>query len=142
MVQGGHIQGAGGVLIQPMPDCPEDVMEKLEALAPKLTAVSTMAHDCKTARELAEKALDGVSYEILGSSQPRYECDCSRERIERALLSMGEAELNDMIAQQHGAQDVDHVLYRGALAAKDGKAEHAAHHGKRAEHSRQSEFFH
>lgn len=79
-------------------------MEKLEALAPKLTAVSTMAHDCKTARELAEKALDGVSYEILGSSQPRYECDCSRERIERALLSMGEAELNDMIAQQHGAQ--------------------------------------
>ena len=44
-------------------------------------------------------------------------------------------------AQQHGAQDVDHVLYRGALAAKDGKAEHAAHHGKRAEHSRQSEFF-
>lgn len=104
MVQGGHIQGAGGVLIQPMPDCPEDVMEKLEALAPKLTAVSTMAHDCKTARELAEKALDGVSYEILGSSQPRYECDCSRERIERALLSMGEAELNDMIAQQHGAQ--------------------------------------
>ena len=104
MVQGGHIQGAGGVLVQPMPDCPEDVMEKLEALAPKLTAVSTMAHDCKTARELAEKALDGVSYEILGSSQPRYECDCSRERIERALLSMGEAELNDMIAQQHGAQ--------------------------------------
>ena len=45
-------------------------------------------------------------------------------------------------AQQHGAQDVDHVLYRGALAAKDGEAEHAAHHGKRAEHSRQSEFFH
>ena len=73
MVQGGHIRGAGGVLVQPMPDCPEDVMEKLEALAPKLTAVSTMAHDCKTARELAEKALDGVSYEILGSSQPRYQ---------------------------------------------------------------------
>ena len=44
-------------------------------------------------------------------------------------------------AQQHGAQDVDHVLYRGALAAKDGKAEHAAHHGKRAEHSRQSRVF-
>ena len=61
-------------------------------------------HSVEDARELAEKALDGVSYEILGSSQPRYECDCSRERIERALLSMGEAELNDMIAQQHGAQ--------------------------------------
>ncbi len=44
--------------------------------------------------------------------------------------------------QQNGAQDIDHVLHRGALAAEHGEAEHAAHDAQRTEHSRESQLFH
>ena len=45
-------------------------------------------------------------------------------------------------AQQHSAQDVDHVLHRGAFAAKNGEAEHAAHHTQSAQHTGQRQLFH
>ena len=42
--------------------------------------------------------------EILTHRLPAYRCDCSRERVERALISLGREELEDMIREQHGAQ--------------------------------------
>ena len=133
MVEKGHVVGAGGVLIQPMPDCSEEVLEKLEALTSSLTGVSTMVHEVKNAEALAEKALSSLEYEILNRSTPIYQCDCSKERIERVLLSMGEVEIMDMINTQHGAQVSCHFcnkqydfseddLYRLLREGKGGKA--------------------
>lgn len=104
LCEAGHVQGAGGVLIQPLPGCSEDVLQRLEALAPHLAGVSTMVRELGSAEALAAHALGGFTYEVLQQTAPAFLCDCSRERIERALLSMGEDELRDMIAEQHGAQ--------------------------------------
>ena len=104
LCEAGHVLGAGGVLIQPLPGCSEDVLQRLEALAPHLAGVSTMVRELGSAEALAAHALGGFTYEVLQETSPAFECDCSRERIERALLSMGEGELRDMIAEQHGAQ--------------------------------------
>ncbi|MGI5884823.1 MAG: Hsp33 family molecular chaperone HslO [Candidatus Spyradocola sp.] len=112
MVEGGHVVGAGGVLVQPFPDCPEATLQRLEALAPHLASVSGMARRAGSAQALAEEALAGFAQEVLEARTPRFACDCSRERIERALLSMGEAELRDMIDEQHGAQVSCHFCNR------------------------------
>ena len=104
LCEAGHVQGAGGVLIQPLPGCSEEVLQRLEALAPHLAGVSTMVRERGSAEALAAHALGGFTYEVLQETAPAFLCDCSRERIERALLSMGEGELRDMIAEQHGAQ--------------------------------------
>ena len=51
-----------------------------------------------------EQLLVHLQPEILGESQPVFKCNCSRERIERMLITLGREELEDMIATQHGAQ--------------------------------------
>lgn len=99
-----EVHGAGGVLIQPMPGCSEEVLQRLEALAPHLTGVSTMVRELGDAEALAKHALPGFQYVILDETTPAFHCDCGRERIERVLLSMGEEELRSLIADQHGAQ--------------------------------------
>ena len=104
LCEAGHVLGAGGVLIQPLPGCSEEVLQRLEALAPHLAGVSTMVRELGSAEALAAHALTGFAYTVLQETSPAFLCDCSRERIERALLSMGETELRDMIAEQHGAQ--------------------------------------
>lgn len=105
LAEGNGIGGAGGVLIQPMPDCSEEVLQRLEQLAPHLAHISTMVKDANDdAQKLAASVLGAFDYTVLDASQPVFECDCDRDRIERVLLSMGEAELRDMIAEQHGAQ--------------------------------------
>jgi molecular chaperone Hsp33 len=42
--------------------------------------------------------------EVLKEIRPEYRCDCSRERVERALISIGREELDDMIREQHGCE--------------------------------------
>ena len=49
---------------------------------------------------------------ILERRETRYACDCSRERVERALISLGVKELDDMIREQHGAQVDCHFCNR------------------------------
>lgn len=99
-----EVHGAGGVLIQPLPGCSEEVLTQLESLANHLAGISTAIRDLGSAEALAQYALIGFRYNILESIEPAFECDCSRDRIERVLLSMGETELRAMIAEQHGAQ--------------------------------------
>lgn len=112
MVEGGRAVGAGGVLVQPFPGCPEEDLKKLEALAPRLSRVSGLARAAGDAESLAAAALSGLPYEVLEARFTRFACDCSRERIERALLSMGEEELLSMIEEQHGAQVSCHFCNR------------------------------
>lgn len=108
MVEGGRVVGAGGVLVQPLPGCSEEVLQRLEALAPRLAGVSTLARQAGDAQRLMEVALEGFEAEVLASAQPAFACDCGRERIERALISMGEGELRSMMEEQGGAQVLCH----------------------------------
>ena len=53
---------------------------------------------------LLRRALPGLELEVLEKRHVEYRCDCSRERMERALISLGREELRDMIAEQGGAE--------------------------------------
>ncbi len=96
---------AGGYLIQLLPGASDAVAQAVEegvkALGPVTAALLENGMD---AEGLLRRALGGFSLELLDRHPVAYRCDCSRERVERALISMGRAELEDIIAQQGGAE--------------------------------------
>ena len=100
---GEEILSAGGVLIQAMPGCSEELLDALEIRAELFSAVSQMLREM-TLEEIAEGCFRGLEPEILEEIPLTLQCDCSREYIERVLLSMGAAELRDIIAKQHGCE--------------------------------------
>lgn len=91
---------AGGYLVQLLPFAPESVIEQIEKNVNALPSVTQMMSSGVTPEELVMKLLDGLEPNILDESEVKYECDCSRERVSRALISLGAAELDEMIAEQ------------------------------------------
>ncbi len=92
------IRGAGGYLVQLLPFADESCIDVLEENLKKMPPVSSMYADGMTPEEVCSKLLDGLESDILDESHPEYRCDCSRERVSRALISLGKEELDKMIA--------------------------------------------
>lgn len=87
------VQVAGGLLLQLLPFCPAEVIDRIEANVQKLEPVTTMLSRGMTPQEIVRKALDGMEFDILDTAEPVYRCTCSRQKVERALLSMPAQEL-------------------------------------------------
>lgn len=94
------VKAAGGYLIQLLPFADEKVIDILEANVNKLPSVTKMLDSGMTSEDMAKAVLDGLEPEILDSFDVHYRCDCSRERVERALISIGKEELENMAAEQ------------------------------------------
>lgn len=90
------VKVAGGYLIQLLPFADEKCIDVLEKNINTLPPVTTMMTDGMTAEEIALKLLDGLEPNILDESEVFYKCDCSRERTERVLISLGKKELSAM----------------------------------------------
>ena len=108
---GERILSAGGVLIQAMPGCSEELLDALEIRAELFSAISQMLREM-TLEEIVEGCFRGLEPEILEEIPLTLQCDCSREYIERVLLSMGAAELRDIIEKQHGCEVSCHFCRR------------------------------
>ena len=91
------VKVAGGFLIQLLPNCPEPFIITLEENLAALGNVTALLEEGKTAEYLLEKVMDGLDIEILERKEISYECTCSRERMERALKSLGKEELKKII---------------------------------------------
>lgn len=100
---GEDVISAGGLLIQAMPGCSEDLIHQLEIRAELFGAISQALHE-NTLDEIVQMYFRGLEPEILEESEPELRCDCSRERIEQVLLSMGEQQLREMAEEDHGAE--------------------------------------
>ena len=100
----GQVLGAGGLLIQPLPDCPEEnvdyVMSRAQAI-PRLTERLSEGEELKNI--ILSLFLDG-DVVFTDELTPVYKCDCSRERMERALLSLGREELVKIIEEDGRAE--------------------------------------
>jgi len=103
LVSQGTVLSSGGLMIQPLPGCSEEVLSALELRAPVYADFSR--HLLETPmEELFQDFFRGLAPEIHGIEALTLQCDCSRERMERVLVSLGRAELEDMIKEQHGAE--------------------------------------
>lgn len=98
------VAAAGGFLVQLLPGASERTIERLEKNIAAMPAVSTLIRDKITPQEIAAMALSGFSPQLLEESEMSYRCDCSRERMHRALLSLGSAQLLEMAKEGEPAE--------------------------------------
>lgn len=87
------VRAAGGLLIQLLPFCPEGIIDQVERNAAALPPMTAMLDAGLTVEDILKKALDGMEFDVLDAFEPAYRCTCSREKIERALLTMRPEEM-------------------------------------------------
>lgn len=89
---------AGGFIIQLMPNATEEVISHLEQKLTEVTAVSGLLEEGMTPEEILEYIFAGFDLKLLDKIPTCYYCNCSKERVEKALISVGRSELEAMIA--------------------------------------------
>lgn len=93
------VRQAGGFIIQLMPFTSEEVIDRLEKKLAEMTSVTAMLDQGMTPEQILEELLGEFGVEITDRLETGYHCDCSRERIERALISIGRKDLQEMIGE-------------------------------------------
>jgi molecular chaperone Hsp33 len=84
-------------MIQPLPGCPEQNIDLVMSHAKSIEKLSALLENGLTLEETLHETLTGLTIEIMETLAPRFLCDCSRERLERVLISLGKEELTDLI---------------------------------------------
>ena len=95
-VRDGLLLSCGGILIQAMPGCSEDLLEQLEVRSMLFADISRELAE-NDLLDLANTWLEGLEPELVGRQPLSFRCDCSREKMERALIALGREELQDII---------------------------------------------
>lgn len=87
---------AGGFLIQLLPFAPEEAVDIIEKNIQSMQSVTKMLSQGLSAEDIAMKALEGLEPNVLDDFKVEYTCDCSKERVERALVSLGKEQLEEL----------------------------------------------
>ncbi len=103
LVHDRYCLSAGGVLVQAMPGCGEELLQQLELRSVFFTAISREVADVPLA-ELAKAWFDGLEMKILSREPVCYQCDCSRDKMEKALIALGREELRQLIDEDGKAE--------------------------------------
>ena len=98
------VKAAGGYLIQLMPGAAEDTIAKVEGGIMAAGAVSAILEKNDDPEAMLRTVMSDFALKILETCPVEYRCYCSRERVERALISLGREELEQMLSEQGGCQ--------------------------------------
>ena len=98
------VKSAGGYLIQLLPGATEDTIVKVEGGIMAAGPVSALLEQDPDPEHLLRTVMSDFDLKILETQPVSYKCYCSRERVERALISLGRKELEDMLREQGGCQ--------------------------------------
>ena len=98
------VKAAGGYLIQLMPGAAEDTITKVEGGIMAAGAVSAILEKNDDPEAMLRTVMSDFDLKILETCPVEYRCYCSRERVERALISLGRTELEQMLSEQGGCQ--------------------------------------
>ena len=99
------VKAAGGYMIQLMPEATDETADRLTQIIENLPPVTDMISNGMTAEDIAFAVTDGFDMLLeLNAPTPQYKCNCSRERMERALISLGKKEISDIIEEQGEAE--------------------------------------
>ena len=107
LVSGNTVLKAGGLLIQPLPGCPDEIIDQLELRSPMFADISREMTFAPIG-QLCEDWFRGMEPKVLERTPVEYRCTCSRERMEKALISLGRKDLESLICEDHGAELVCH----------------------------------
>lgn len=98
------VKCAGGWLVQLMPGVKDADIDRLEANLAKIEPMTTMLDKGMTLEQIVQAVLDGFAVDFLQTDEIGYRCACSREKVERALISMGKTELGKMAEEQEKSE--------------------------------------
>ena len=91
------VRCAGGCIVQVMPFVSEEVVKKLEENVAKISSVTSMLDNGHTPEQMLEQVLEGLDIEYTDTIPTRFYCNCSHERIEKAIISIGKKDIQEMI---------------------------------------------
>lgn len=93
------VKQAGGFIIQLMPFAEEEVIAKLEENLKKVASVTALLEEGKSAEQILEVLLGELGVEITDTMPVSFTCNCNKERVSKALVSVGKEELKSMIEE-------------------------------------------
>ena len=91
------VKQAGGFIVQLMPFVDDDVVDRLEANIKKISSVTSMLNKGMTPEEILEEVLDGFEVEVKDTMPAQFYCNCTKERVEKAIISIGKKDIQEMI---------------------------------------------
>lgn len=99
MEKNNTVKQAGGFIIQLMPFAQEEVIKKLEEKISTIASVTSMLDEGNAPEQILELVLGDMELEITEKTPVQFKCNCTKERVEKVLLSLGKKELEEMIAE-------------------------------------------
>ena len=102
------IKAAGGFIIQVLPNVDEETIKKLEEKVMNLEPITTLMDKGMNEEDIFNFILEGMSPMILERYEVDFVCDCNKDRLEKALISIGRTELEEIIEEDEGAELVCH----------------------------------
>ena len=104
LVDSNGVKSAGGFIIQLMPGAEEDTVQKLEEKLIGFPSISKLLADGTTPEGILEMLLEGLSPKVVETVPCAFVCNCSRDRMERNLISLGKEDLLEILQDKQGAE--------------------------------------
>ena len=104
----GHVASSGGFIIQVMPEADEAAIAILEERLSGIRSVTEMISSGLDAEGIIKEILGDIEFKVYEKKNIVYSCNCTRERMERAMISIGKQELDEIIEEQGNAELVCH----------------------------------
>lgn len=106
------VTSAGGFIIQLMPGAEEETVEKLEKRLVEFSSISKLLAEGVTPEQILERLLGDMELKFVDKLPARYQCNCSQERMERNLISIGRDDLMEILEDKKGAELECHFCNR------------------------------
>ncbi len=113
MEKNNTVKQAGGFIIQLMPFTEDEVIRRLEENLSKVASVTSMLEAGKTPEGILETILEGFDIEFTETKETKFFCNCSKSRVEKALISIGKTEINEMIEDNQPIEVKCHFCNKG-----------------------------
>ncbi|MBO1266240.1 Hsp33 family molecular chaperone HslO [Proteiniclasticum sp. SCR006] len=104
----GSVMNAGGFIIQMMPGADEMLADLIMYRLEEIPSLTTLQRDGNTIVEIIQYIFDGMGLNILSEGTPELYCDCSKERVEKALISIGKEDLKEIYEDNASEELVCH----------------------------------
>ena len=117
------IKAAGGFIIQMMPGASEFVADILSYRLQEIPSVTSMITEGMTIEEILKYIFEDMDLKIHEELKPEYKCDCSRERVERALISIGRKDLQELVDEGKSEEILCHFCNKSYIFTNENISE-------------------
>ncbi len=93
------VKQSGGFLIQLMPFASDEIIDKLEEKIKEITSITSLLDESLSPKDILNKVLGDMDLTILETLPTQYKCNCCKERVSKAIASIGKKDITEMIEE-------------------------------------------